>query len=180
VGPRFIRFAALFYGSMVLLAALWSGLRGFPLRFLGDSPGLGLLFGSLTAAATVSLGLAVYRLSPSLREIAEELAPHLVDGADRTGLVLVSLLSGVGEEMLFRGALQQEFGIVVASLLFGLVHVGPDRRYVVWTGWAVLAGFVFGSLYEVTDGLLAPIVAHCAHNAVTLLLWKRSRKAVGR
>lgn len=180
MGPRFVRFAALFYGSLVLLAALWSGLRGFDLSPLGDRPAAGLLLGTLTAACTVSLGLLAYRLIPSLRRIGEELAPRLVDGADRSALVLVSIFSGVGEEAFFRGAVQQEFGLVVASLLFGLAHIGPDRRYLVWTAWAVLAGFVFGVLYEVTGGLLAPVVAHGAHNAATLLLWKRSRRNLGK
>jgi membrane protease YdiL (CAAX protease family) len=111
-----------------------------------------------------------------LREISEELAPRLVDGAASTSLVLVAIFSGVGEEAFFRGALQQEFGLVVASVLFGLAHISPDRRYLVWTAWAVLAGFVFGFLYEVSGGLLAPILAHSGHNAATLLLWKRSRR----
>jgi membrane protease YdiL (CAAX protease family) len=43
--------------------------------------------------------------------------------------------------------------------------------------WAVLAGFVFGAIFEVSGGLLAPVVAHAGHNAATLLLWKRSRKS---
>jgi membrane protease YdiL (CAAX protease family) len=89
--------------------------------------------------------------------------------------VLVSVFSGVGEEALFRGALQPEIGLIAASLLFGAAHVGPDRRYLVWTLWAVGAGFLFGVLYDWTGGLLAPTVAHAAHNAATLLLWKRSR-----
>lgn len=101
-----------------------------------------------------------------------------MDGADRGSLLLVSVFSGVGEEVFFRGAVQQEFGLLVASVLFGVVHVGPDRRYLVWTAWAVLAGFLFGVLYDFTGGLLAPILAHAAHNAATLLLWKRSRKGV--
>ena len=179
MGPRFVRFAGIFYGALVLAAALWSGLRALDLHFLGDSVTSSLLLGALSAAATVSLGLLAYRLLPVLREIAEEIAPRLVDGAERSGLVLVSIFSGVGEETFFRGALQPEFGLVVASLLFGALHVGPDRRYLVWTAWAVLAGFLFGVLYEVTGGLLAPVLAHCAHNAATLLLWKRSRKASG-
>ena len=179
VGPRFVRFAALFYGSLTVAAALWSGLRGFDLRFFGHSVISSTLLGALTAVATVSLGLLAYRFLPTLREIAEELAPRLVDGADRGSLVLVSIFSGVGEETFFRGAVQQEFGLVIASLVFGLVHVGPDRRYLVWTTWAVLAGFLFGALYEVTGGLLAPVLAHSAHNAATLLLWRRSRKALG-
>jgi membrane protease YdiL (CAAX protease family) len=102
-----------------------------------------------------------------------------VDGAKDGTLVLVAVFSGVGEETFFRGAVQQEFGLVAASLVFGLVHVGPDRRYLVWTGWAVMAGFLFGILYEITGGLLAPIFAHSAHNAATLLLWRHSRKSRG-
>jgi membrane protease YdiL (CAAX protease family) len=178
VGPRFVLFAALFYGLLTVAAALWAALRGFDLRLAGGSLALSLTLGALTAVATVSLGLFAYRLLPALRQIAGELAPRLVDGADRASLVLVSVFSGVGEETFFRGAVQQEFGLVVASLLFGLVHVGPDRRYLVWTIWAVLAGFLFGALYDLTGGLLAPILAHAAHNAATLLLWRRSRKGM--
>lgn len=178
MGPRFVLFAALFYGLLAAAAALWATLRGFDLRLAGGSLALSLTLGALTAVATVSLGLLAYRLLPALRQIAGELAPRLVDGADRTSLILVSVFSGVGEETFFRGAVQQEFGLVVASLLFGLVHVGPDRRYLVWTIWAVLAGFLFGALYDLTGGLLAPILAHAAHNAATLLLWKRSRKGM--
>ena len=178
MGPRFVLFAALFYGFLAVAAALWGALRGFDLRLAGDSVAGSLLLGSLTAGVTVSLGLLAYRLLPVLREIADELAPRLIDGADRGGLILISTFSGVGEETFFRGAVQHDFGLVAASLLFGIVHVGPDRRYLAWTAWAVLAGFLFGALYEISGGLLAPILAHAAHNAATLLLWKRSRKGV--
>ena len=178
MGPRFVLFAAFFYGLLTASAVLWASLRGFDLRLAGDPLALSLALGAVTAVVTVSLGLLAYRLLPALRQIAGELAPRLVDGADFGSLILVSVFSGVGEETFFRGAVQQEFGIVVASLLFGLVHVGPDRRYLLWTLWAVLAGFLFGGLYDLTGGLLAPILAHTAHNAATLLLWKRSRKGV--
>jgi CAAX protease family protein len=39
---------------------------------------------------------------------------------------------------------------------------------------------VFGTIFEVSGGLLAPIVAHAGHNAATLLLWKRSRRNRGK
>jgi len=175
VGPRFVRFAAVFYGLLVVVAAVWCGLRGMDLPVLGPRPATGLLLGLATAAGTVLLSLLAYRLIPVSRKIAEELAPSLVDRMDRSGLVLLALFSGIGEEVFFRGAMQQEFGILISSVAFGLAHVGPDRRYLLWTAWAVLAGVVFGVLFEVTGGLLAPVTAHAAHNAATLLIWKRSR-----
>lgn len=176
MSSRFVTLAALFYGTLVVVAALWNGLRSRDFPVLGDSIATSLALGTLAAVGTVLLGLAVYRLIPAMREIAEDLAPRLVDSASRRDLLLVSLFSGMGEEALFRGAVQPEFGIVVASIVFGLVHIGPDRRYLVWTAWALLAGFLFGALYIVTGGLLAPVVAHVLHNAATFLIWKRSRR----
>lgn len=171
----FVRQAALFYGALAVVAALWNGLRDRDFLLAYSAP-LSLFLGLLTAAGTVATGVLVYRLVPTMRQISDELAPVLVDGADRSSLVLISLFSGIGEEMLFRGAVQPEFGLVVAAVAFGLVHIGPDRRYLVWTAWAVLAGFLFGFLYEYTGGLLAPTIAHATHNAATFLLWKHSRK----
>jgi membrane protease YdiL (CAAX protease family) len=179
LSPRFVRFAALFYGSLAVVAAVWCGLRGFEVSLLGESVAWSLLLGVLTAACTISLGLLAYRLIPTLRGISEELAPRLIDGARARDLVLISIFSGVGEEAFFRGAVLQEFGLVISSLLFGLAHIGPDRRYLVWTLWAILAGFVYGTIFEISGGLLAPVVAHAGHNAATLLLWKRSRSGKG-
>ncbi len=174
MGARFVRQAALFYGALAVAAAIWNGLRDREFAFAASIP-QSLLLGLLAAVATVSLGLLFYLLVPIMRQISDELAPTLVDGTDKTSFVLISVFSGIGEEMFFRGAVQPEFGLVVAALAFGLVHIGPDRRYLVWTAWAILAGFLFGFLYELTGGLLAPVVAHATHNAATFLLWKYSR-----
>lgn len=119
----------------------------------------------------------MYKLLPVVREVSKELAPMLVDGASRSSLILVSIFSGIGEEAFFRGAMQPEFGLIVAAVLFGVLHIGPDRRYLFWTVWAVFAGLLFGGLYTVTGGLLAPMLAHVLHNATVFLFWKKSRTA---
>lgn len=175
MGPRFTKLSAIFYGLLILASALWNGLRGRQILWLGDSIPISLLLGTLTAAATVALGVAGYRLLPGLRKLADEVAPYLIDRASTPELVLISIYSGIGEEVFFRGAVQPEFGLVVASLAFGLLHIGPDRRYLVWTFWAVGVGFLLGLLYQITNGLLAPIAAHSLHNAATFLLWKHVR-----
>lgn len=176
MGPRATNLAALFYGSLVVAAALWNGLRGREFRFFEGSALEAALLGLAAAGLTVSLGLLVYRLVPVMRRLSDEIAPQMVDGVPFVNLLLLSVFSGIGEEVFFRGAVQPEFGLVAASLLFGLAHIGPDRRYLVWTLWAVLAGFLFGGLYEITGGLLAPTVAHVLHNATVFGLWKRSRE----
>jgi membrane protease YdiL (CAAX protease family) len=176
VGTRFVRLAVVFYAVLLLMAVVLSALGGRNVFVLGDSAVFAFSSGVVTACGTVAFGVVIYRLLPVLRRISDELAPLLVDGARARDLVLVSVMSGVGEEAFFRGALQPVLGIVATSLLFGALHVGPDRKYLVWTWWAVGAGFLFGALYEWTGGLLAPATAHVLHNAATLLLWKRSRR----
>ena len=174
-GPRLLRTAFLFYGALALVAAAIGALSGRNVFAPGEPLGFGLALGVAAACGTVALGLVAYGTIPVFRKLSEELAPVVVDGARKGDLVLLAVLSGVGEEALFRGALQPEIGIVASSLLFGALHVGPDRRYLLWTLWAVGAGFLFGALYAWTGGLLAPVVAHALHNGATLLLWKRSR-----
>ncbi len=175
--PRFVSTAALFYGGLIVVATLWNFLRGREFDFLGDSVTFGILLGLSSAMMTVSLGILLYRGSRVVREVSDELAPMLVDGGRLRDFLLISLFSGVGEELLFRGAVQPEFGLVVAAILFGVLHIGPDRRYLFWTIWAMLAGLLFGGLYVVTGGLLAPVIAHVFHNGATFVLWRRSRRS---
>lgn len=174
--PRFVTQAAFFYGAFVIVSVAWNYFRGRGFEIVGDSVSASLLFGILAASATVSLGFLTFRVFPVCKRLAEELAPRILDGASYAGLVLVAVFSGMGEEVFFRGVLQEEIGLAAASIVFGLVHIGPDRRYLAWTAWAVLAGFLFGFLYEATGGLLAPMSAHVLHNAITLVVWKRWRE----
>ena len=173
MGRRFVGLAAVFYAALLSAAVVLNGVRGGDAFALGYSLPFGLAVGTATACGTVALSIFFYRQLPVLRRLSDELAPLLVD-------VLVSVFSGVGEEAFFRGALQPVLGLVLTSLLFGVLHVGPDRRYLIWSLWAVAAGFLFGFLYEWTGGLLAPMTAHVLHNAATLLLWRRSRTLGGK
>jgi membrane protease YdiL (CAAX protease family) len=175
MGTRFVAQAAVFYTALLFAAVILGLSRGRNALALGDSALSDLSVGVIIACGTVGLGILFYRLSPALRTLSDELAPHLVDDARWRDLILLSVFSGTGEESFFRGALQPELGLVATALLFGLLHVGPDRRYLVWTVWAVGAGFLFGALYQWTGGILAPITAHVLHNAATLLLWQWSR-----
>ena len=132
MGPRFDKQAALIYGLMAVAAALWSGLRGWGLPVSGGSPLREALLGVAVAASTVLLGMLTYRLLPSLRKLADELAPHLIDPADRTGLVLISGFSGLAEEMFFRGAVQQSSGCCLRPCSSGRCISG--RTGATWSG----------------------------------------------
>jgi membrane protease YdiL (CAAX protease family) len=82
-------------------------------------------------------------------------------------IVVISMLAGLGEELLFRGVLQPLIGLPLASLIFGAVHVG-GRTFIGYGVWAACIGAVFGWLMMVTGGLLAPIVAHAVYDMLAL------------
>lgn len=86
----------------------------------------------------------------------------------------LALVSAVGEEVLFRGAIQPFAGLVVTSILFGLLHMGPDGRISAWSLWAMLAGLLLGWMFNETGSLWPPIIAHFGVNAVSILRLRRA------
>jgi uncharacterized protein len=81
---------------------------------------------------------------------------------------VISVAAGIGEELLFRGAVQAEWGLVLSSILFGAMHISGTGT-VAFGAWAAGAGFVLGGLATVTGGLFAPIVAHATYDAIAIL-----------
>jgi membrane protease YdiL (CAAX protease family) len=59
-------------------------------------------------------------LSQQLAQNSQGLFGHLTDPLSA---VIVGLAAGIGEEILFRGALQPRLGIVSTAILFGVVHL---------------------------------------------------------
>ncbi len=105
-------------------------------------------------------------------------------------MLVLSLTAGVGEELLFRGLIQNWFhsffettniyqaapGILVASILFGLAHP-LTKTYVVV---AALIGLFLGFFYWYTRDLLACVVAHSLYDAILLLLWNWTERTFAR
>ncbi|MBS7652829.1 CPBP family intramembrane metalloprotease [Candidatus Bathyarchaeota archaeon] len=91
-------------------------------------------------------------------------------------LIVLVLMVGVVEEMLFRGLLQGSLervlphwqAIGVASMIFGLMHVGWMNPLEVLLAYG--AGVVFGCLAVSTESLIAPIAAHGIGNLVLYLI----------
>ena len=84
--------------------------------------------------------------------------------------VYMLLFVGLGEELLFRGIIQNElirtfgvrWGIVGQGFLFGIMHM--TWRSVPELGFTFLAGILLGYLYYRTGSLTAPIVLHGVNN----------------
>jgi membrane protease YdiL (CAAX protease family) len=62
-------------------------------------------------------------LLPSVHALEDRFGYEFVGLPPWVGAVLTSIAAGVGEEVLFRGALQPRLGVVLTALLFGALHV---------------------------------------------------------
>lgn len=127
------------------------------------SPALGLALGLLVV---LSSRWAVARLAWA-RSLHRDFRALLGDVSGREILVLAAA-SALGEEILFRGALLPWLGLFAQAALFALLHVGPGRRFLPWTLWALVMGLAFGLLVEVTGDLGGAIVAHFSINFLNL------------
>jgi membrane protease YdiL (CAAX protease family) len=88
-----------------------------------------------------------------------------------TSLVAVNLVlfasAGIGEEILFRGAIQPRFGIVLTSAFWALVHTQYQFSFVVLG--LFLVGILFGLIRKYM-GTTPAIIAHALYNAAVVLL----------
>src|SRR5688500_3161999 len=146
------------YGGMGLLALMVSAGRGDPdiYRIEGVSTPSRLILSLVIGAA---LGLAVVGLSRiAVRRFAWARGLHtsfkdLLGPLAHRELVVIALASSIGEELLFRGALQPLVGIWLQALVFAALHVGPGRRFLPWTLSAFVLGLLFGAIHLVTGDL---------------------------
>ena len=90
------------------------------------------------------------------------------------GLIVIAVIPGIGEELVFRGLIQNELhrssrnihiAIWASAFLFSAIHMqffGFIPR--------LLLGAFFGYLYYWSGNLLIPMVAHFFHNGFTLVM----------
>jgi membrane protease YdiL (CAAX protease family) len=139
----------------------WVGLVGT------ESVAWSVVLGLMLAGATVLSSRILVRKVAWARELHEALRPAIRD-LDGVTIAWMALVSGVGEELFFRGLLVPALGVWLSSLAFGALHQvrGPARW--AWAGWAMAMGVLFALLFVITGSLLGAIVAHVAINAANL------------
>ena len=122
--------------------------------------------------AGVPLGLGAFAVAGS--------PDGLVDGGDwgrlALGAAILLVFTGLAEELLFRGVIQEGLtrvlggaGPAAAALLFGCTYLaaGPAA----YAGFVTAVGFGFGWVVRRTDSLLGVSVAHGLMNVGLLLVW---------
>lgn len=174
----------LFEGGLGLVAIVLGWLLGIDpaagTRWNWQAAGWGLA-GTLPMVGM--LPLLVRSSWPPLKRLVsliEEVAVPLLGRRPVWELALLSLLAGVGEELMFRGLLQGGLGrhlgdtwaLIAASVVFGMCHA-LTRTYAVL---ATLIGLWLGGLWLLAGNLLAPMMTHALYDFFALVYLLRLRR----
>ncbi len=166
--------------AMILIAILWVNiLTGDDIWALLQPADIWLLLPGLAIGAAFALVIwTAGRRTTASREIVRMLSQTLNLNAVRFWHVLLfSLTAAIPEEILFRGAVQMQIGLVLASIVFGVLHA-LTRAYFLY---ATLAGLMLGALLIISGSLWLPIGAHFAVDLVMfMLLLRRQPRSLDR
>lgn len=94
--------------------------------------------------------------------------------------LVVAILPGLSEELLFRGALLPLCGldwkgITITGFLFGILHLTGGRKNA-FAIWASFVGVLYGLACVATTSVLVPMVAHSANNLIGAMIWRLKQK----
>lgn len=163
---------AFFYAIMAGIAWLWAYFAKIEWVFWGTK---GLIWAYLFALMVFVISLQV-SLKTQWAKKMEELFSSFLTPLSHSQIFVLSLASSIGEEMFFRGVLQNQFGIIPASLIFGLFHFPIEKILIPWTLSAIIMGFLLGGLYWHAGNLLAPVMLHFLINFLNL--WAMNQKTM--
>jgi CAAX protease family protein len=122
-----------------------------------------------------------------LRDRTAEVVSQMFGGASVAQLAAVAAAAGLGEELLFRGLVQEGLSrlipgpwgpgmaLAVAAALFGICH-WLNTTYALL---AMLAGAYFGLIFLMTGSLWTPVVAHAVYDLIALIYLVRPNKLIG-
>jgi membrane protease YdiL (CAAX protease family) len=127
----------------------------------------GLAAALLAGGAVVGLSRLAARHTGWGRAMAQAFQELLGDLGSAEILAL-SLLSALGEEILFRGVLQPRVGLLLASVLFAALHFPYRRALLPWTGFALVLGLVLGAGTAAFGSLWPAILLHFVINYFNL------------
>ena len=172
--------AMVFEGGLGVIAVGIGWALGRPLGELIDWTVTGAVWGAAAALPLMLLLLLCVRVPvrpfSDIAEVIDRMLTPMFRDIGLVNLALISALAGLGEELLFRGLLQQGLadwiggpagvwiGLAAASIIFGLFHPVTPTYAVL----ATLMGAYLGWLWIDTKNLLVPITAHGVYDFLAL------------
>ena len=140
---------------------------------------IGVQFAIAGVFATLcSVGAVIAVQLPYVQRLVR--VPKVLQHIDLSGAMpwMVGLCAGVGEELLFRAALQPLVGLWIGAVIFAAAHVRTaalgstsNTKRVAYILNIAIAGVVLGLVFEHL-GLLAAVLIHATIDVVGLLVYR--------
>ena len=167
--------SAWFYPAALLLALVWAtgGFASGPLHLGGQGGNAGR---PIVQPVLIGLGLAAVFVVGALlvREIpwlADEVRNVLVysEGDEPLLLLLVTVLTGIGEELFFRGGLYAAIPlqqVAITTLTYAVATAASGNVMLAFA--ALVLGVVVGLERRASGGILAPVLTHVVWSVAML------------
>ncbi len=173
--PLMARLAVAFYVLLAAVGATINAVRDRPLVPLAGEPDrlLPATAAALVAAAGIIFGSAVASRRFEWAKRLEATFRQALGPLERREIRVIALASGLGEEIFFRGALQPALGdllrsdvigLLLATLVFALLHTAPGRGLIAWTIFAFVVGLLLGGLFSWSGSVIPPVLLHVVVN----------------
>ncbi|MCI0765706.1 CPBP family intramembrane glutamic endopeptidase [Bacillus sp. TL12] len=118
-----------------------------------------LVIGSVVAGVVVLFDYIAMQVLPESWFDDGGINDRMFQGTSVIQLFCITFVIGFAEEFLFRGVLQTHFGLVVASLIFAVLHIRYVRKPFLFC-FVCMISFLFGYVFQWTENLFITIFAH--------------------
>lgn len=133
-----------------------------------------IVFGGGVGLAVVALDLFLTKILPSSYYDDGGLNQRIFQTRSVIQIAVIAGLVSLSEELLFRGILQTQFGLLISSSLFALVHFRYLFNWFLFCNITVLS-FLIGSIYALTNNLLVTMFMHFIIDFLLGIMIKYSR-----
>ncbi|MCM3180114.1 CPBP family intramembrane glutamic endopeptidase [Cytobacillus horneckiae] len=118
-----------------------------------------IIIGGTAGIIVVLIDLALMRVLPSSYYDDGGLNNKIFRSPSLFQIAFITMLVAFSEEILFRGVIQTNFGLIVSSIIFALVHYRYLFNWFLFLN-VVLLSFLIGFVYYFTENLVVTILMH--------------------
>jgi uncharacterized protein len=164
--------------STILGMILFDSLNDFKELFVWTDWNI-LLIGFTAGLAVVAFDFTLMKYLPKSYYDDGGLNERIFKNRSVLQIMLIAAMVAISEEILFRGVIQTNTGLIISSLIFAVVHYRYLFNWFLFTN-IILLSFLIGYIYMETGNLVVTIVMHFLIDFILGLIIKfRAQATIG-
>lgn len=136
----------------------------------------------ITYIVILTISRSESSIGKAMSALSQKIQPMFA-GLNWFKIIIIAMLAGISEELLFRGFLQTwiaskggiELGILLSSLVFGLMHFINFSYFV----FACIFGLALGIVYHLTNDILLVIYWHALYDLIAIAVLAKYPQVLG-